>query len=188
MKRLTALAVTLTIGFGLVAMAVLINPVATLAANPPRCEQDGKVVACPKGLQNDKCYALNTSVLSNVVIDCSKYESLTNTQSLSSGAVTQTNCSNGSGGTIKTATPGLNLDCSGNKNPIYALLQFVINWAIRLLGALAVLAIVVSGIQYIVSQGNPEGVKAAKSRLTNAVVGLILLSLMFVILRLLGVS
>lgn len=86
------------------------------------------------------------------------------------------------------ATPGLNLDCSNGKNPIYALLQFVANWAIRLLGVLAVLAIVISGIQYIVSQGNPEGVKNAKNRLTNAIIGLILLALMFVILNFLGVT
>lgn len=108
---------------------------------------------------------------------------------LSTNKPTTTDCDNGSGGTIKLGTPGLNLNCNNKtKNPIYALLQFVINWAIRLLGVLAVLAIVISGIQYIVSQGNPDGIKAAKSRLTNAVVGLILLSLMFVILRLIGVS
>lgn len=87
-------------------------------------------------------------------------------------------------------TPGLrgNLDCSNGKNPIFALLQFVINYAVRLLIVLAVVAIVVSGIQYIISQGNPEGIKAAKSRLTNAIVGLILLALMFVILNILGVT
>lgn len=101
---------------------------------------------------------------------------------------TKTNCSNGSGGTISIATPGLTINCSGGKNPIFALLQFAVNWIIRLLGVLAVIAIIVSGIQYIVSQGNPDGIKKAKSRLTNAVVGLILLSLMFVILRILGIG
>lgn len=97
-------------------------------------------------------------------------------------------CKDANGNTITVATPGLNVDCSNNKNPIYALLQFFINWGIRLLGVLAVLAVVVSGIQYIVSQGNPEGVKGAKTRLTNAIIGLILLSLMFLILRFLGVA
>jgi len=94
--------------------------------------------------------------------------------------------SSASTGCPDVATPGLKLDCT-QKNPIYALLQFIINWAIRLLGALAVLAVIISGIQYIVSQGNPDGIKKAKSRLTNAIVGLILLSLMFVILHFLGV-
>lgn len=87
----------------------------------------------------------------------------------------------------KTATIGLTLDCAG-KNPIYALIEFIINWIVRLLIVGATVMIVISGIQYIVSQGNPEGIKAAKSRLANAIVGLILLSLMFVILRVIGVS
>ncbi len=103
-------------------------------------------------------------------------------------AATKTNCEDANGDAVSISTPGLSVDCSNDKNPIYALLQFVINWAIRLLGVLAVLAIVISGIQYIVSQGSPEGVKAAKSRLTNAIIGLILLALMFIILRFLGVS
>jgi hypothetical protein len=94
---------------------------------------------------------------------------------------------NASEGCPKTATPGHKLDCTNGRNPIYALLQFVINWVIRLLAVLAVIAIIISGIQYIASQGNPDGIKAAKSRLTNAIIGLILLSLMFVILRLIGV-
>ncbi len=94
----------------------------------------------------------------------------------------------GANGCPKTSTPGLKLNCTNHKNPIYALLQFVINWALRLLVALAVLAIVISGIQYITSQGNPEGVKGAKTRLTNAVIGLVLLALMFIILRFLGVT
>jgi hypothetical protein len=97
-------------------------------------------------------------------------------------------CHDASGDAIVTSTPGLNIDCSNGKNPIYALLQFVINWSIRLLGVLAVLAVVISGIQYIVSQGSPEGVKSAKNRLTNAIVGLVLLALMFIILRFLGIT
>jgi hypothetical protein len=82
-----------------------------------------------------------------------------------------------------TATPGLNINCSGGKNPIIALAEFVINWAINILLLLAVVMVVVSGIQYITSQGNPDGLRAAKTRLTNTVVGLVLLSLMFVILH-----
>ncbi|HSX14956.1 MAG TPA: pilin [Candidatus Saccharimonadales bacterium] len=92
-----------------------------------------------------------------------------------------------SNGCPDTATPGLKLDCT-NKNPIYSLLQFIINWAVRLLAVLAVFAIVISGIQYIVSQGNPDGIKSAKTHLVNAIIGLVLLSLMFVILHLLGVT
>lgn len=86
---------------------------------------------------------------------------------------------------VAVGTPGIK--CSGKGNPIYDFLGFIINWAIGLIGALAVLAIVISGVQYISSQGNPDGVKKAKGRLVNAVIGLIMLSLTRVILGFLKV-
>lgn len=129
------------------------------------------MVKCPSPLAPAKCYT-STDGSKWTAVDCGTIDSLT---SVSTGCP-------------QVATKGLNLNCSGGKNPIYALLEFAINWLIKLLLVLAVVAVVVSGIQYIVSQGNPDGIKAAKSRLTNAVVGLILLSLMFVILHVLGVS
>jgi len=95
----------------------------------------------------------------------------------------------GCNGITTLGTPGLNIDCTkSGGNPIYGLLQTVINWLVRLLIVGATIMVVVSGIQYIVSQGNPEGIKNAKNRLTNAIVGLILLSLMFVILHILGIG
>lgn len=124
--------------------------------------------------QSGKCYIVvqgpdAAHTASITPIDCAQYTSLVNNS---------TDC---------PALATLKINCSKNKNPIYALLEYAINFAVRLLIVLAVVAVVISGIQYIVSQGNPEGIKAAKSRLTNAVVGLILLSLMFVILNVLGV-
>lgn len=88
---------------------------------------------------------------------------------------------------VLVGTPGLDLDCT-NTSPVYALMAFIINKAILLLGGLAVLAIIIAGIQYITSQGNPEQIKTAKSRLINAVIGLILLALTGVIMRFLGVA
>lgn len=86
---------------------------------------------------------------------------------------------------VEIGTPGLH--CGANSNPIYAFLEFIINWVIRLLGAVAVLIIVSSPIFMVMSGGNPAGVKKAKDRLVNAVVGLILLSLAFTILKLIGI-
>lgn len=86
---------------------------------------------------------------------------------------------------VVTGTPGIK--CSNTGNPIYDFLNFIVNWALNLIIGIAVLAIVITGIQYITSQGNPDAIKKAKSRLTNAVVGLILLSLTRVILGLLKV-
>lgn len=97
----------------------------------------------------------------------------------SSSALALTKC-----GTVDIGTPGIT--CKAG-NPIYGFIGFFINWAIGIVSLLAVLVIIISGIQYAASQGSPDAVKAAKSRLINAVVGLIMLSLTFVILRLLGI-
>jgi hypothetical protein len=70
-----------------------------------------------------------------------------------------------------------------SRQPILKLIEIIANWIVRLLIPLAILFIIISGIQYITSQGNPDGIKKAKSRITNAVVGLILLGLMFAILN-----
>lgn len=124
-------------------------------------------------------------------VKCFYFKSLSSSENPVIGPPALATRPSGTGGDEcpEVSTIGLrgNINCA-NKNPIYALLEFVINWAIRLLGVLAVIAIIISGIQYITSQGNPDGIKQAKSRLVNAVVGLILLSLMFVILRLIGVG
>jgi hypothetical protein len=94
-------------------------------------------------------------------------------------------------GGVNVGTPGLSALCGksgAGSSPIYSLLGAAINYLLALIGAVAVLAIVVSGIQYITSQGEPDALKKAKDRITNAVVGLILLSLTFAIMRFLGVS
>ena len=95
------------------------------------------------------------------------------------------NCGTGNNA-VKVSTPGLG--CSGSSsNPIYDLINGLVKWLILILVPLAVLTIIISGIQYITSQGNPDGIKGAKSRLTNAIVGLALLLAMRVILQFLGV-
>lgn len=89
------------------------------------------------------------------------------------------------------STPGLkellNKAGCGTKNPIFALLEAIINWMTGILGGLAVLTIIIGGIQYITSSGKPDAIKKAKSRITNAVVGIIVLTLMFFILKLIGI-
>lgn len=89
-------------------------------------------------------------------------------------------------GNVTVGTPGLGAICGGGS--IFELVGGIANYLLGLIGALAVLAIIVSGIQYIVSQGNPDAVKKAKSRIVNAVVGLVLLALTAVIMNQLGVA
>lgn len=95
-------------------------------------------------------------------------------------------------GGVPTGTPGLQCDrfgAPGDSNPIYALLQFTINFFLTyILIPVAVLAIVISGIQLAASAGSPDAIKRAKGHLTNAITGLILLSLFKVILTFIGIG
>ena len=59
----------------------------------------------------------------------------------------------------------------------------VTNALLVIAGAVAVIMIVVGGIRYILSAGNEKGTQAAKSTITNAVVGLIITLLAFAIVN-----
>jgi len=61
------------------------------------------------------------------------------------------------------------------------LLDNVINWVLEAAGALAVLAIVYSGIMYITSAGNEETAAKAKKNLTWAIIALVIISLAILI-------
>lgn len=52
-----------------------------------------------------------------------------------------------------------------------------------LVGAIIILVIIIAGIQYMISGGDPANVKKAKGRLSNAFIALILYMLMFAILN-----
>ena len=67
-------------------------------------------------------------------------------------------------------------------NPIYAYLKGIIQFASVLFGILAVLMIIITGIQYITSSGNPAAVAAAKKRLVNVIISIVLFFLMVGIL------
>lgn len=76
--------------------------------------------------------------------------------------------------------------CSAN--PVMAYLEAIINFAAGALGIAVVLAIVISGFQYITSTGNPDAIKSAKKRLGNAILGLVLYLMMYGVLRALGLD
>jgi hypothetical protein len=72
---------------------------------------------------------------------------------------------------------------SGSGGAIVAYLTYFLKLLNEAMGGLIVLVIVIAGIQYILSAGDPARVKAAKTRLTQAITALVLYMFMFAILN-----
>src|ERR1700722_10526335 len=68
-----------------------------------------------------------------------------------------------------------------NASQILLVLANAIRIAMAVAGALAVIFIIVGGIFYVISAGNPSNIKRAKDILTNAIVGLIITGLAYTI-------
>lgn len=62
-------------------------------------------------------------------------------------------------------------------------LQTIVNTVLSIMGAVAVLTIVVAGFRYITSQGSPNEVATAKNAIIYALVGLIVIITAFAIVN-----
>lgn len=82
-------------------------------------------------------------------------------------------------GGVKVA---IDVQCSDNSNPIYAYLQGIIVFMGGLIGLFVVISLIVAGIQYAGSGGEPANIAKAKERIFNAVIGLLLYIMMAAIL------
>jgi hypothetical protein len=69
---------------------------------------------------------------------------------------------------------------------IFGLVTLIVTWLLYFAGVLAFIFLVVSGIMYITAGGNPEQSKKAQQGLINAIIGIIVITLAFVILRTVG--
>lgn len=76
--------------------------------------------------------------------------------------------------TVTPVTPSGNLD-------IASVLTTVIYWILSLSGGIAVLFLILGGLQYITSSGNKDRAEAAKQTILYAVIGLVVIALSFVI-------
>lgn len=56
--------------------------------------------------------------------------------------------------------------------PVYTVLVTVMNWLLGIIGVLAVLAFVISGIQYLAAAGDEDMAETAKRNMTYAIIGL----------------
>ena len=66
---------------------------------------------------------------------------------------------------------------------ITKLVSDIIPIVLGLAGFITVIMIVISGIQFITSSGNPEAAAAAKNRLVYAIIGFVVIILAFAILQ-----
>ena len=89
----------------------------------------------------------------------------------------------GSGGcaTVNTALGPISTSPGGLVGSIMAIL-------LSLAGGVAILLIIAAGYQLVTSQGNPEKVKAARERLTSAIVGLLFIIFSVALLQIIGIS
>jgi hypothetical protein len=133
---------------------------------------------------------LNVSSVQAATSDCDLYK-----KSNPDGSASTT-CSKGSGldtnskecSGVKIGLPILNKGetCIQN-NPedggaIIVYLRLILRLLSGAVGLVIVMLIVIAGVQYIASTGDPAQVKAAKTRLQNAIIGLVLFASMFAIL------
>lgn len=84
---------------------------------------------------------------------------------------------------VSVALPGSDKCVGEEGNPIIEYIRGLIKFLSGAFGLVVVLMIIISGVQYMTSQGNPEQTKTAKNRLTNAITGLILFIMMYGILE-----
>ena len=89
------------------------------------------------------------------------------------------NVTNGNG-TSNATTSQLK---SGDSDKIYNRLAGLINFLSAMVGVAVVISIIVGGIQYTTSSGDPQKVSAAKKRILNAVVALLAFIFMYAFLQ-----
>ena len=72
---------------------------------------------------------------------------------------------------------------TGNYATVGSIIQFAITWIIYVAGALAVIYLIYSGILYITAAGNPDAAKKGQQGIVNAIIGLVIIVLAYVIVN-----
>ena len=84
----------------------------------------------------------------------------------------------------KPLTTSIDYGCGSSAGgPIYGFLRGIIKFASGLVGLVVIMMLIIGGIRYITSAGNPKLVAAAKMQIINSVIGLVLFGLMLAILN-----
>lgn len=70
-----------------------------------------------------------------------------------------------------TLPTGTGLPEPSGRDPVNTVATTFMNWLLSILGVLAVIAFVISGIQYITSAGNQDSIETAKKNMKWSIVG-----------------
>ena len=73
--------------------------------------------------------------------------------------------------------------CYGNTDSLRAIIQTILNSIIAVMGIVAVVFIVIGGVNYMTSQGDPGKLKKAKDTILYACIGLVICALAFAIVN-----
>jgi hypothetical protein len=85
--------------------------------------------------------------------------------------------------TAVTAAPGT-VDCSTEaKGTLETVLKTALNLFSAIIGIIAVVMIIIAGLKYITSQGEPANIATAKNSIIYAAIGLVVVALAQVIVR-----
>lgn len=76
---------------------------------------------------------------------------------------------------------------ANNDSTLSVVINIVANWLIGIMGLVLAVMILISAVQVVSSSGNPDAVKSAKNRLTQAAISLGLLVSFRAILALIGI-
>lgn len=68
-----------------------------------------------------------------------------------------------------------------NQNTFAGLLTFIIQGLLGIVGLLSILFIIIGGYKYVTSAGNEEAAESGKKTLVNAIIGLVIVILSYVI-------
>lgn len=74
-------------------------------------------------------------------------------------------------GTVSNCLPK---NGTGANNPIFIYMRAIIRFLTAGVGLAVIITIVVSGIQYMTSRGNPQSIQKAQQRLGNAIIALLM--------------
>jgi len=87
------------------------------------------------------------------------------------------------GSNIDFSSATTNQDCSEGATGVGKLIRTIINVLSIIIGAIAVIMIIIGGFRYITSGGSAEGTKAARQTIVYAIVGLVVVALAQIIVH-----